>query len=54
MVNIMRTALLFGLICIADSIGTQTGWKMDDGVATLGAFIQIIGIIFDITDLIKR
>jgi hypothetical protein len=49
----MRTVIFFGLICIADAIGKQTGWKMPEDIANMGAVIFIFAVIFDIIDMFK-
>lgn len=50
----MRTVIFFGLMCIARSIGEQTGWRVSETTASWGAVIFIFAIIFDSVETILR
>jgi hypothetical protein len=51
----MRTVVFFGLMCIADSIGKQTGWSpMPSDVAKFGAVIFIFAVLTDVIDFVFR
>ena len=49
----MRTVIFFGLMCIADAIGKQTGSAVPENVATVGAVIFILAAVFDIIDVVR-
>jgi len=51
----MRTALFFGLICIAESIGKQTGWATQTSLPESLVIAMLIFIISaDIIDFFKE
>lgn len=50
----MRTVLFFSLMCIAQSIGSQTGWFVSKEVVPLGEIILAGSVVMDILDFIKN
>lgn len=54
----MRTVIFFGLLAIADAIGTHTGWHLTDKTlawAVWAAFmVMLFAIVADIVDLVRN
>lgn len=49
----MRTVIFFGLMCIADAIGKQTGWAPTQTVAPIGAVIFLVAVVLDFIDAFR-
>jgi len=49
----MRTAIFFGLVLIAESIGKQTGWKLEGPVIIVGVLVFILASMTDFAELFK-
>jgi hypothetical protein len=49
----MRTVIFFGLLCIAESIGKFTGWKLNEVTGSVMLVILVLAILFDVIDFIR-
>lgn len=50
----MRTAILFGLLCIAESIGKQTGYRLIKDAGLFAFAILFFCILLDFADFLTQ